>query len=216
MNNLRTTENATDTVEVEKYLTIKNPSLIFGLFIDSRNETCLLIKTLFSKVASKHPKYTFMIIDIAQDIENSTDNKSENPFNKLVCEYVNDHSIKQIPTVVSIQNSIVTILSIYADPLVVRKSIEKEIELQDVYRKLIDRDGFVIFIKGTKENPKCKYTRSILNVMKDIDFHDEDILGSHLRDGMKKYSGYYIYPMVYHNRTLIGGISETSLYLKTL
>ena len=68
----------------------------------------------------------------------------------------------------------------------------------------------MLFIKGSMDAPKCKFTRKLVEVMSkytDIAYGTFDILGDNeVREGLKLYSKWPTYPQVYVNSQFIGGI----------
>lgn len=73
----------------------------------------------------------------------------------------------------------------------------------------VKNNKVVLFMKGTKEMPRCgfsSYLVNILNFYKVRDIKVINILESTLlRDAVKKYSNWPTYPQLYVNGNLIGG-----------
>lgn len=83
----------------------------------------------------------------------------------------------------------------------------------------------VVFIKGTPQAPKCKFTRAMMEMFanRDIDFSYFDILSDNeVREGLKKYAEWPTYPQVWHEGELLGGLDimkemdESGELVKTL
>lgn len=66
------------------------------------------------------------------------------------------------------------------------------------------------FIKGTPQQPKCKFTKKLLEMFeKDgvVDFGTFDVLGDDaMRQGLKDYSGWPTFPQVFAGGKLVGGV----------
>jgi monothiol glutaredoxin len=79
--------------------------------------------------------------------------------------------------------------------------------------KIIDdyvkNNDIVLFMKGTKEMPKCGFSNYLIQVLKfyKIDkFVDVNVLASEaMRQGVKKYSNWPTFPQLYIKGELIGG-----------
>jgi glutaredoxin-related protein len=69
-----------------------------------------------------------------------------------------------------------------------------------------------VFIKGTPENPKCGFTRSLLQILKnnEIEYTFYDIIeDEQMRYWTRDYSGWPTFPQVFINGKLIGGLDVT-------
>jgi Grx4 family monothiol glutaredoxin len=65
------------------------------------------------------------------------------------------------------------------------------------------------FIKGTPQEPRCGFTKKLLEILqsKNVKFGSFDILSdSTVREGLKEYSNWPTYPQLYINGELIGGL----------
>ncbi|ETO34191.1 hypothetical protein RFI_02902 [Reticulomyxa filosa] len=83
-------------------------------------------------------------------------------------------------------------------------------ELNERIKKLIHSNVMMIFIKGSPDKPKCKFTRAILELLKNqgvVSFGYFDILqDSKVREQIKVYSDWATFPQLYINGKLIGGV----------
>jgi monothiol glutaredoxin len=81
----------------------------------------------------------------------------------------------------------------------------------DVHRlcyDLIHSGRVVIFLTGTPEQPRCRFTRALCGLLEQIKLKYQyvDIMESdELCEGLKDYSGWPTYPQVYIDHELIGG-----------
>lgn len=86
--------------------------------------------------------------------------------------------------------------------------------LEEVRKQVTTRcDGLVrqsrmtAFIKGTKTEPRCKFTRRLLEVLHDYEFETFDILGDEsVREWMKRIHNWPTFPQVYVDGELVGGV----------
>lgn len=77
-------------------------------------------------------------------------------------------------------------------------------------KSLINTAPITLFMKGNPSEPKCKFSRETIEILKSQnvkDFGYFDILSDQeVRDGLKKYSNWPTYPQLYFNGELIGGL----------
>ena len=71
-----------------------------------------------------------------------------------------------------------------------------------------------MFIKGTLDTPRCKFTRSLVQICKDRGYRNIktfDILGDErIRQWLKFYSSWPTFPQVYVNGQFQGGLDVVS------
>eukprot|EP00035_Acanthoeca_spectabilis_P035114 m.32569 g.32569 ORF g.32569 m.32569 type:complete len:333 (-) comp7060_c0_seq1:1064-2062(-) len=88
-------------------------------------------------------------------------------------------------------------------------AIPKKEDLEMRLEKLVKRERVMAFIKGTREAPRCGFSRTLLGILAEegVDFGYYDILGDEeVRQGLKKYSDWPTYPQLYVNGELLGGL----------
>ena len=90
---------------------------------------------------------------------------------------------------------------------------EKEAEPVDMtldfIKKAIKEYPIVIFMKGEKEQPQCKFSRRIVNIFNslDVEYRTVNILvNEDLRAKIKVFSNWPTIPQVYINGKFIGGL----------
>ena len=75
---------------------------------------------------------------------------------------------------------------------------------------IISSNKVMLFIKGSMDAPKCKFTRQLVDIFAkytDISYGTFDILADNdVREGLKLYSKWPTYPQIYVNSQLIGGV----------
>jgi Grx4 family monothiol glutaredoxin len=77
------------------------------------------------------------------------------------------------------------------------------------FRALINQAPVMLFIKGTPETPRCKFSRAVVQSFKEeaIPFEAFDILSDEeVREGLKKFSDWPTYPQIYFRGALVGGL----------
>lgn len=81
--------------------------------------------------------------------------------------------------------------------------------LNDRLKELVNRNKVMLFIKGTRETPRCGFTRQLIDIMNGtgVEYETFDILSDEeVRQGLKTYSNWPTYPQVYVNGDLVGGL----------
>lgn len=76
-------------------------------------------------------------------------------------------------------------------------------------KSLISAAPVMCFIKGTPEQPRCGFSRTLVQLLKEhnIQFDTFDILSDQtVREELKKFSNWPTYPQVYANGELLGGL----------
>ncbi|VVC25141.1 Glutaredoxin,Thioredoxin-like fold,Glutaredoxin, PICOT-like,Monothiol glutaredoxin-related,Thioredoxin [Cinara cedri] len=116
-----------------------------------------------------------------------------------------------------------------ADPIQLNKKIQalltkgnqKEQKVEDInlrLKSLINSAPVMLFIKGSKSQPKCKFSTEIINLFKELgaEFSTFDILEDQVvREKLKVYSNWPTYPQLYLNGELVGGLDIVKELLKT-
>ena len=81
--------------------------------------------------------------------------------------------------------------------------------LEEKLKKLVSYAPVMLFMKGTPAEPKCGFSRKIVDLLKDskIKFSSFDILGdSEVREGLKKIFEWPTFPQLYVGGKLVGGL----------
>ncbi|CAG8548507.1 1618_t:CDS:2, partial [Scutellospora calospora] len=82
-------------------------------------------------------------------------------------------------------------------------------DLNTYLNELINSSPVMVFIKGTPNQPRCGFSRQIVEIFneRNVKFGSFDILtDEEVRQGLKEYSKWPTYPQVYINGELIGGL----------
>ncbi|XWS19587.1 hypothetical protein CRYUN_Cryun31cG0028300 [Craigia yunnanensis] len=80
--------------------------------------------------------------------------------------------------------------------------------LKNRLQQLIDSHPVMLFMKGSPEEPKCGFSRKVVDILKDerVKFGTFDILSDNkVRDGLKKFSNWPTLPQLYCKGELLGG-----------
>ncbi|KAG6552699.1 hypothetical protein Mapa_005646 [Marchantia paleacea] len=80
--------------------------------------------------------------------------------------------------------------------------------LEDRLKHLINSSENILFMKGTKDEPRCGFSKKVVNALKEteVDFSTFDILSDEeVRQGLKTFSNWPTYPQLYHKGELLGG-----------
>ncbi|CAH0723819.1 unnamed protein product, partial [Brenthis ino] len=84
-----------------------------------------------------------------------------------------------------------------------KESLEKRL------KALINRHNIMVFIKGTRDTPRCGFSRTLIQILNGtgVQYETFDILSDEeVRQGLKVYSDWPTYPQLYVKGELIGGL----------
>lgn len=82
-------------------------------------------------------------------------------------------------------------------------------EVNERIAALVHAAPVMVFIKGSPEEPKCKFSRQLLGLLKEegVSFGSFDVLSSEaVRQGLKEYGNWPTFPQLYVNGQLVGGV----------
>lgn len=85
----------------------------------------------------------------------------------------------------------------------------KSIPMEDRLKSLISKSKVMVFLKGNRSQPKCGFSRQLIEILNNSGSQYEtfDILEDEdVRQGLKKFSNWPTYPQVYVNGDLVGGL----------
>lgn len=108
-----------------------------------------------------------------------------------------------------------------AEQLDVTKTDEAAIAvktLDDRLKELINRDKVMLFMKGLPSQPRCGFSRQIVEILNEqgISFDAFDILSDEeVRQGLKKFSDWPTYPQLYIDGDLVGGLDIVKELVET-
>ncbi|KAJ9583293.1 hypothetical protein L9F63_022364 [Diploptera punctata] len=87
--------------------------------------------------------------------------------------------------------------------------LPKKTSLETRLKSLINQSNCVIFMKGSRDAPRCGFSKQLMQIMEetDVKFTTFDILtDEEVRQGLKTFSNWPTYPQVYIKGELIGGL----------
>jgi monothiol glutaredoxin len=97
--------------------------------------------------------------------------------------------------------------------------LENNTGSKEYLSKLIGKDKIVVFMKGSPGNPKCRYTRRLVDIFKEYgleDYATYNVLEDpEMKQGIKEYSNWPTFPQVFFKRQFIGGIDKIAEMHKT-
>jgi len=130
------------------------------------------------------------------------------------------YNVSAVPKFVLFRNGVQVDTLDGADPIQLNKKIQalltkggqKEYKVENInlrLKSLINSAPVMLFMKGSKSEPKCKFSTAIVNLLKEIcaEFSTFDILEDQVvREKLKTFSNWPTYPQLYINGELIGGL----------
>ena len=81
-------------------------------------------------------------------------------------------------------------------------------EVRDRIESTINSDQVVLFMKGTREQPQCGFSATIIGILEKLtpDYTTVNVLEDpHIRDGIKEYSSWPTIPQLYVGQEFMGG-----------
>lgn len=81
-------------------------------------------------------------------------------------------------------------------------------DIHDKIDELVKQNPIILFMKGTREQPQCGFSRQVVDVLKRLvpDFVTVDVLSDpNIREGVKQYSSWPTLPQLYIRGEFIGG-----------
>ncbi|XP_071827907.1 glutaredoxin-3-like [Apostichopus japonicus] len=88
-------------------------------------------------------------------------------------------------------------------------TLPKKQSLDERLKTLINTAPVMLFMKGSPDEPKCGFSRTICGILEDagIKYNSFDILEDNdVRQGLKKFSNWPTFPQLYAKGELIGGL----------
>ena len=81
-------------------------------------------------------------------------------------------------------------------------------KIQTTINEVVEKNDVVLFMKGTKETPKCGFSNAVVNTLSfmNVDFKDVDVLeDDNLREGIKAFTDWPTIPQLYVKGEFVGG-----------
>ncbi|XP_013786644.1 glutaredoxin-3-like [Limulus polyphemus] len=87
--------------------------------------------------------------------------------------------------------------------------LPKKEDLNKRLGNLINKAPLMIFMKGSRDNPRCGFSKTLIGILNETGrkYETFDILqDEEVRQGLKTFSNWPTYPQIYVNGSLIGGL----------
>lgn len=81
-------------------------------------------------------------------------------------------------------------------------------ELKNQIESIIASDKIILFMKGTKENPQCGFSATVVEILNQLvpEYTTVNVLADHqIREGIKEFSSWPTIPQLYAHKEFIGG-----------
>ncbi len=133
---------------------------------------------------------------------------------ELKNEFMDEFKLTSLPVIIYKGSPIYSVDNFASRVEVINLSYYKEF-----LTEFINKAKFAIFMKGTPQNPYCKYSKTLMrllgenkieNFVTENIFEDED-----MRNSLKSIVGWQTYPMVFVDGEFIGGLDLFEKYLGT-
>ena len=79
---------------------------------------------------------------------------------------------------------------------------------KEEFKKIIDENAIVLFLKGTKDMPQCGFSKTVVNLLNHygVEFQDINILENpDMKVALSELSGWPTFPQLFVKGKLLGG-----------
>tara|TARA_B110000196_G_scaffold252771_1_gene222392 strand:+ start:236 stop:547 length:312 start_codon:yes stop_codon:yes gene_type:complete len=79
---------------------------------------------------------------------------------------------------------------------------------KEEFKKIIDENAIVLFLKGTKDMPQCGFSKTVVNLLNHygVEFQDINILENpDMKVALSQLSGWPTFPQLFVKGKLLGG-----------
>ncbi|MGY8808488.1 MAG: Grx4 family monothiol glutaredoxin [Fidelibacterota bacterium] len=79
---------------------------------------------------------------------------------------------------------------------------------KEEFKKIIDENAIVLFLKGTKDMPQCGFSKTVVNLLNHygVEFQDVNILENpEMKVALSELSGWPTFPQLFVKGKLLGG-----------
>ncbi|CAG8759977.1 31578_t:CDS:2, partial [Racocetra persica] len=189
----------------------KNSAIVLNFWAEWA-KACEQMNEVFAELAKKYTTLKFIKIEAEKfpDISESFEIAAVPAFiilkNGKISDRVDGANAPELTATVSKYAKTNTDFTIkYSD----QSKTTRKVDLNTYLKELINSSPVMAFIKGTPSQPRCGFSRKIIEILNDhkVKFGSFDILtDEEVRQGLKEYSKWPTYPQVYINGELIGGL----------
>ncbi|KAK9884622.1 hypothetical protein WA026_007462 [Henosepilachna vigintioctopunctata] len=155
-------------------------------------------------------------IDDLLDLLSKQEEYSNVQFAKCLAENLSEVSLKckidAVPCVLLFRNGQQIDRIDGADPRTITDKIKNHNDVEPLeqrLKKLINRSKVMLFMKGNRTQPRCGFSRQIIEILNNTGspYETFDILtDEEVRQGLKTFSDWPTYPQLYINGELVGGL----------
>ncbi|KAL1920529.1 uncharacterized protein VTP21DRAFT_906 [Calcarisporiella thermophila] len=176
---------------------------------------CLQMNEVVGELAAQHPTVTFLKIEAENlvDISEKFDVAAVPYFvllkNGKTVEKINGANAPELTAAISKHSKAVPATA----PASVAQTPEKPAttprDLTARLKTLVNAAPVMVFIKGTPSQPRCGFSRELVQILGDLDvrYSSFNILADEeVRQGLKTFSNWPTFPQVYVNGEFIGGL----------
>ncbi|CAG8466498.1 7187_t:CDS:2 [Acaulospora morrowiae] len=187
----------------------KNTAVILD-FWAAWAQPCAQMNDVFGELAKKHTALKFIKIEAEKfpEISESFDIAAVPTFivlkNSKVADRVDGANASELTSIVEKHAKTTSLKPTPAQPREAPKA-----DLNTRLKELINSDSVMVFIKGTPSQPRCGFTRQLVEILNEnqVKFSSFNILtDEEVRQGLKEYSKWPTYPQLYISGELIGGL----------
>lgn len=180
------------------------------LFYASWHQHSFNLVPVFDELEQTFPGIDFQKIDVDADEKNTQKFQIENVPALVVME-PGRKAVKVESNISASQIvQLVKAISIPKGGNEAQLAQKKKHNLETRMQALIDSAPLMIFMKGAREGPKCKFSKKLMNLLQQnsiTEFQTFNILeDEEVRQGLKTYSNWKTYPQVYMKGELMGGV----------
>ena len=86
---------------------------------------------------------------------------------------------------------------------------------KEEFKKIIDENAIVLFLKGTKDMPQCGFSKTVVNLLNHygVEFQDVNILENpDMKVALSELSGWPTFAHLFVNGKLLGGC-DSAVYM---
>jgi len=204
---------------VRGILSGSSPDEVIGVvFIhaDFAAAQCAQMESVCDLLSKKHANVRFAKLDAEAEVEEG------NPVDSLL------ERVEVVPTILFYKKGKQLAKVAGADAAAVSSTLEKLVKesgspsslspaLKLRLQKLIGGSPVMVFMKGDREKPRCKFSRALIEIMQGtgIGYGTFDILEDNdVRQGLKVYINHKTFPQVYVEQRFIGGLDDIKSILE--
>ncbi|KAL1929615.1 hypothetical protein VTP01DRAFT_1753 [Rhizomucor pusillus] len=195
-------------------LTAKKDSVTVLNFWAPWAEPCLQMNDVYAELATKFSSLTFLKIeaDNFADISEQFEIDAVPLFiilkNGKEVERVEGAKAAELANAVGKHAKSVSNAAAAGKPGL-ENNVKSAKDLNTRLKELINSAPVMLFIKGTPQQPRCGFTRQLLEILNErqVKYSSFNILSDEdVRQGLKAYSNWPTYPQMYIKGELIGGL----------